>query len=174
MARHDHVDVDRDGQPSSSPASVPITPTMAPCTTKMPMMLRGLAPRVRRMAMSARLSCTVITKPETRLNAATATMSVRMMNIMRFRVAPHQTSCGLLRPVTDPQVATQAGGQLSATVRLVQVGAVSGGCRWAFGRKMRSASSWCSSTNGRRIRSGPVSKVPTTVICLMPGTTRPA
>ena len=70
--------------PSNRPAKVPITPTMAPCTTKMPMMLRGLAPSVRKIAMSARLSCTVITSVDTRLNAATATMSVRMMNIMRF------------------------------------------------------------------------------------------
>jgi hypothetical protein len=70
--------------PSSRPASVPITPTAAPCTTKMPMMLRGLAPSVRRMAMSARLSVTVITSVLTRLKAATATISVRMMNIMRF------------------------------------------------------------------------------------------
>ena len=51
-----------------------------------PMMLRGLAPSVRKMAMSARLSCTVITSVETRLNAATATISVRMMNIMRFSI----------------------------------------------------------------------------------------
>ena len=71
-------------RPSSSPARVPITPTMAPCTMKMPMMDPGEAPRVRRMAMSARLSVTVITRVDTRLNAATATISVRMMNIMRF------------------------------------------------------------------------------------------
>ena len=70
--------------PSASPASVPITPTSAPCTMKIFMMLAGLAPSVRRMAMSARLSCTVITSVLTRLNAATATISVRMMNIMRF------------------------------------------------------------------------------------------
>ena len=70
--------------PSSRPPTVPITPTMAPCTTKMAMMLRGELPSVRRMAMSARLSVTVITSVETRLKAATATISVRMMNIMRF------------------------------------------------------------------------------------------
>ena len=46
--------------------------------------VRGLEPRVRRMAMSARLSVTVITSVETRLKAATATISVRMMNISRF------------------------------------------------------------------------------------------
>jgi hypothetical protein len=36
------------------------------------------------MAMSARLSVTVITSVLTRLKAATATIRVRMMNIMRF------------------------------------------------------------------------------------------
>jgi hypothetical protein len=46
----------------------------------------GLAPRVRRMAMSARLSCTAITRAETILNAATATMSERMMNITVFSI----------------------------------------------------------------------------------------
>ena len=61
-----------------------MTPTIAPCTTNMPMMLAGLAPSVRKMAMSARLSVTVITSVLTKLKAATATMSVRMMNIMRF------------------------------------------------------------------------------------------
>ncbi|MNG36077.1 hypothetical protein D3C84_1229930 [compost metagenome] len=56
------------------------------------MMLFGLAPSVRRMAMSARLSLTVITSVETRLKAATATISARMMNIMRFcrRTASNQ------------------------------------------------------------------------------------
>ena len=44
----------------------------------------GEAPNVRRMAMSARLSVTVITSIETRLKAATAMISARMMNIMRF------------------------------------------------------------------------------------------
>ena len=61
-----------------------MTPTAAPCTTKMINMLRGVAPRVRKMAMSARLSVTDITKVDTKLNAATATIRVRMMNIMRF------------------------------------------------------------------------------------------
>ena len=71
-------------RPISSPPKVPITPTVAPCTTKIAKMLDGLAPSVRRIAMSARLSVTVITKVVTKLKAATATMSVRMMNIMRF------------------------------------------------------------------------------------------
>ena len=71
-------------KPSSMPPNVPITPTKAPCTMNTPMMLLGLAPKVRRMAMSARLSVTDITKVDTKLKAATATMSVRMMNIIRF------------------------------------------------------------------------------------------
>ncbi|MOA24868.1 hypothetical protein D3C78_1455660 [compost metagenome] len=71
-------------RPRANPPSVPITPTMAPWTMKMAMMLFGLAPSVRRMAMSARLSVTVMTSVDTRLKAATATISVRMMNIMRF------------------------------------------------------------------------------------------
>ncbi|MNR31351.1 hypothetical protein D3C85_1488580 [compost metagenome] len=50
------------------------------------MICRGVMPRVRRMAMSARLSVTTITSVDTRLNAATATISVRMMNIIRFSI----------------------------------------------------------------------------------------
>ena len=53
---------------------------------KMPMMLPGLAPRVRRMAISACLSVTAMTSVETMLNAATATISERMMNIMFFSI----------------------------------------------------------------------------------------
>jgi len=48
------------------------------------MIERGEAPRVRRIAMSACLSLTVMTSVDTRLNAATAMIRVRMMNIMRF------------------------------------------------------------------------------------------
>ena len=71
-------------RPRPRPSKVPTTPTKAPCTMKMDMMLPGLAPKVRKMAMSARLSVTNITKVLTKLNAATATIRVRMMNIMRF------------------------------------------------------------------------------------------
>ena len=49
---------------------------------KISMMLRGRAPSVRRMAMSACLSVTAMTSVETILNAATATISSRMMNII--------------------------------------------------------------------------------------------
>ena len=46
----------------------------------------GRAPNVRRMAISACLSVTAMTSVETRLNAATATISERMMNIMVFSI----------------------------------------------------------------------------------------
>ena len=72
--------------PATTPSSVPIRPTTEPCTMNTFMMLAGLAPRVRKMAMSGCLSVTVITSIDTRLNAATAMISVRMMNIMRFSI----------------------------------------------------------------------------------------
>ena len=49
--------------------------------------LAGVAPRVRRMAMSDCLSVTTITSVDTTLNAATATISVRMMNMTRFSIS---------------------------------------------------------------------------------------
>ena len=59
---------------------------MVPWTTKMVMMLLGVAPKVRRIAMSASLSATTMTNADTILKAATATISVRMMNMTRFSV----------------------------------------------------------------------------------------
>ena len=50
------------------------------------MIVNGVAPSVRRMAMSDCLSVTAITSVETRLNAATATINVRMMNITFFSI----------------------------------------------------------------------------------------
>ena len=52
-----------------------MTPISAPCTTKIFMIEVGVAPSVRRMAMSGCLSVTAITSVETMLNAATATIS---------------------------------------------------------------------------------------------------
>ena len=72
-------------------------PDVAPWTMKMPMIERGLAPSVRRIAMSARLSVTVITSVLTRLNAATATISVRMMNISRFSSCTASNQLRLVR-----------------------------------------------------------------------------
>ena len=63
-----------------------MTPISAPCTMKIFMIEPGVAPRVRRMAMSACLSVTSITSVETMLNAATATISSRMMNITLFSI----------------------------------------------------------------------------------------
>jgi hypothetical protein len=70
--------------PSPTPSRAPITPTSVPWITKMRMTERGEAPSVRRIAMSACLSRTVMTRVETRLKAATAMIIVRITNIMRF------------------------------------------------------------------------------------------
>ena len=70
--------------PSTAPMKVPTTPITVPCTMKMAMICRGVAPRVRRMAMSPFLSVTTITRVEMMLNAATATISSRSRPIMVF------------------------------------------------------------------------------------------
>jgi hypothetical protein len=72
--------------PLTTPIKVPTIPISAPCTIKIAMMLLGEAPSVRRMAISPRLSFTTITKVETMLKAATATISVRITNITVFSV----------------------------------------------------------------------------------------
>ena len=70
--------------PSPIPIRVPSSPTSVPCTMKIFMIDPGEAPSVRRIATSACLSRTVMTSVDTRLNAATAMIIARMMNIMRF------------------------------------------------------------------------------------------
>ena len=50
-------------------------------------MLRGEEPKVRKMAMSRRLSLTTMTMVETMLKAATATTSDRITNSMRFVIS---------------------------------------------------------------------------------------
>ena len=65
---------------------MPSVPTITPCTMKMPITLFGEMPSVRRIAMSACLSVTSMISVETRLNAATATISDRMMNITVFSI----------------------------------------------------------------------------------------
>ena len=72
--------------PSATPTRMPITPMASPWTMKMPMMERGVAPMVRRMAMSACLSVTTITRVETMLKAATAMITVSSSAIMRFSI----------------------------------------------------------------------------------------
>src|SRR5260363_58827 len=71
-------------QPNAIPNAVPNAPMAIPCTKKICMIDAGRAPSVRRMAISACLLVTVITNDETRLNAATAIISIRMMNIILF------------------------------------------------------------------------------------------
>ena len=56
----------------------------SPWVMKMPITLRGEAPKVRRMAMSVRLSVTTMTSMATMLKAATATISSRMSDIIVF------------------------------------------------------------------------------------------
>ena len=63
---------------------MPITPITVPWTMKVAMICPGVAPRVRRMAMSDFLSVTTITRVEMMLNAATATISSSNRPIMVF------------------------------------------------------------------------------------------
>ena len=70
--------------PAATPIAVPIQPMSTPCVMNTASMPRGVMPRVRRMAMSVRLSLTTITSVATMLNAATATISIRISPIMVF------------------------------------------------------------------------------------------
>ena len=72
-------------------------PISAPWIMKIVSTEAGVAPSVRRIAMSACLSVTSITCAETMLNAATATISVRMMNITRFSIATARKKLAWLR-----------------------------------------------------------------------------
>ncbi len=83
--------------PPATPSSVPMTPISAPCTRKMRAISRGPAPSVRRMAMSDCLSFTAMTRDDSRLKAATATISARIRNIMRFSVLTAANQVRLLR-----------------------------------------------------------------------------
>ena len=87
----------------------------------------GAAPSVRRIAMSACLSVTTITCAETMLNAATATISVRMMNITRFSIATARKKLAWLRvqsrtsasggSVRDSSAATPGAANMSSSLR---------------------------------------------------------
>ncbi|MNC86211.1 hypothetical protein D3C83_18510 [compost metagenome] len=72
--------------PPARPSSVPTTPISVPWMMKIRVMLEGAAPSVRRIAMSACLSVTTITRLDTMLNAATAMMRMITMNIIRFSI----------------------------------------------------------------------------------------
>ena len=160
-------------KPNSKPANVPITPTVAPCTTKMPMMLLGLAPKVRKMAISARLSCTVITKVDTKLNAATATISVKIMNIMRF------STCTAANQVLFCRVQSRTT-KLPVKLRLKSRATARASCkslsfnRMPVGpsrRNILAASSTCIIASVESYSKCPESKVPTTTNCFMRGVT---
>ena len=70
-----------------TPASVPISPISAPWIRKIFITLAGLAPSVRRIAMSACLSFTAMNRLETILKAATAMIRNTIRNIMRFSMS---------------------------------------------------------------------------------------
>ena len=70
--------------PINTPKNVPIIPVSAPCNIKISNMLSWLAPIVRKIAMSDFFSVTPITNVETILNAATAMMRVRIIDITFF------------------------------------------------------------------------------------------
>ena len=152
---------------------MPITPEAAPWTMKMPITERGVAPSVRRMAMSARLSVTVITSVDTRLNAATATISVRMIESRRFWIC---TEANQLRLVSVQSRTTTRGPSACSSSA-----ATSGACSRSFRRRRRPfgpaswnsliASSRCTSARPLSYSKWPASKVPATVSVPMRGTT---
>ena len=110
------------------------------------MMLAGLAPKVRKMAMSARLSVTVITKVLTKLKAATATISVRMMNIMRFSICTAANQVRLARVQSRNITSSPNTGESSAATCRACCASFNF-TRMPLGpskRKIRCASSMCS------------------------------
>jgi hypothetical protein len=72
--------------PSTPPIKVPTTPITVPCTMKIAMICRGVAPMVRRIAMSAPLSFTTMIRVAMMLNAATATIISNSRPIMVFSI----------------------------------------------------------------------------------------
>jgi hypothetical protein len=83
------------------------------------------------MAMSACLSVTVITSVDTRLKAATAMISVRMMNIMRFSVCTAANQllfcCDQSRRYRSPEGARQLLGHLRRLQHVADAQAHAGG-----------------------------------------------
>ncbi len=72
--------------PSTPPISVPTMPIRLPWTMNVPMICAGVAPRVRRMAMSGPLSFTTITRVAMMLKAATAMIIISSRPIMVFSI----------------------------------------------------------------------------------------
>ena len=137
------------------------------------MMLAGLAPKVRKIAMSARLSVTVITKVLTRLNAATATIRVRMMNIMRFSICTAANQVRLARVQSRTITSTPSTGASSAATSRANCGSLSL-TRKPVGPsslKMRCASLMCIKAKLASYSKWPVSITPTTRNCFKRGTT---
>ena len=97
--------------PNPTPSSEPNRPIAKPCTKNMRCTNPALAPIVRKIAMSACLSVTVMTKVETKLNAATAIIKVKMMNIIFFSV---WTAANQLRFERDQSLTQSACGTTCA------------------------------------------------------------
>ncbi len=70
-----------------------------PWTKNTDRILRGEEPKVRRIAMSRRLSFTTITMVETMLNAATTTISESITNKIRFVIVMERKkfTCSLVQ-----------------------------------------------------------------------------
>ena len=98
-------------KPKPTPAKDPNKPIDKPWIKNILWISPGLAPIVLRMAMSACFSFTVITKVDTKLNAATAIINVRIMNIIFFSV---WTAANQLRFDLDQSVTQRAWGTIAA------------------------------------------------------------
>jgi hypothetical protein len=98
--------------PTTTPARVPSTPSTIPCTMKICRIERGAAPSVRRMAMSACLSITAMTRVEMMLIAATSTIRPRIRNIMRFSISTARKKLAWLRVQSE---ANTFGGNLESS-----------------------------------------------------------
>ena len=161
--------------PPITPKALPSKPTSAPWIMKIFMMENGEAPSVRKMAMSACLSVTDITRVETRLNAATAMIMLRMMNIMFFWLCTSAYQLALARD--QSRIHSWPG--IDALSSRATCGAWFMSCR----RRRRpdgpsSCSSCCASailTKARLPSSSlwPASKMPATLSARMRGMTMP-
>ena len=115
--------------PRIRPTSVPTTPMAAPTMKKMRCTAPPVAPMVRRMAMSRPLSLTSIVRLETTFNAATPTMSVRMMNmtLRSTSIAPKNWAfcCSQStirpRPPTTPPITARAARTASGSATTISM-----------------------------------------------------
>ena len=122
--------------------------------------------------MSACLSVTAITSVETRLNAATAMISARMMNIMRFSICTAREV--VARSAASSRVTSRFGAQRLRQLarhlrRALACRAASAARRSAVDAEQPLRVARYGSAPARcRIRSGPNSKIPTTRELLQP------